>query len=230
MNQRSFRGKSTVILNSLWRHFRTCRRRLSPALILLGAILLAYVGVQYGRMYKEQHDLAERWAQQEKAGQHAASEQSIDDDLIRLYVPRIDLSSFVVEGTSYRDLLLGPGHVPHTPFPGADGNSVITGHRDTFFRHINELEKGDTVLVQRAGKTYKYEVMNKEIVDPTDVSVLDPTPDTRLTLITCYPTYFIGPAPKRLVVSSRYVGEENGQDGTEVQTPAANTHGQGGAN
>jgi len=225
MNPRSFRSKVAATFTGMWRRIQTGRRQFSPALILLGAILLSYVGVQYGRMYKEQHDLAERWAQQEHASQPAAAEKNLDDDLIRLYVPRIDLSSFVVEGTSYRDLLLGPGHVPHTPYPGADGNSVITGHRDTFFRHINELEKGDTVLVQRAGKTFKYEVTGKQIVDPTDISVLDPTPDTRLTLITCYPTYFIGPAPKRLVVSSRFIGEENGLDGPGVQAPAANSHG-----
>jgi sortase A len=94
-----------------------------------------------------------------------------------------------------------------TPEPGTVGNSVITGHRDTFFRHLHELNRGDTLLVQRDGKTYKYEVVEKKIVEPDDLSVLRPATDSRLTLITCYPTYYIGPAPKRLVVFSKLIAD-----------------------
>src|SRR5207237_6803091 len=89
--------------------------------------------------------------------------------------------------------------------PGEPGNAVITGHRDTFFRHIYELQKGDEILVRRNGELYKYQVTGKKIVDPEDVSVLKQTTDAQLTLITCYPTYYIGPAPQRLVVFSKLV-------------------------
>jgi sortase A len=89
--------------------------------------------------------------------------------------------------------------------PGNTGNSVITGHRDTFFRHIYELQKGDAIYVRRNGEVFKYEVTGKKIVKPEDVSVLKQTSDAQLTLITCYPTYYIGPAPDRLVVFSRLV-------------------------
>ena len=102
-----------------------------------------------------------------------------------------------------------------TPAPGETGNSVITGHRDTFFRHIHELEKGDTVLVQRDGKTYRYQVTGKKIVEPDDLSAIRPVKDSQLTLITCYPTYYIGPAPKRLVVFSKLL------DDNQAQAPAA---------
>jgi sortase A len=90
-----------------------------------------------------------------------------------------------------------------TPSPGENGNSVITAHRDTFFRHIYELKKGDEIVVRRGGKSFQYLVERKYVVQPTDLGVLRPTTDARLTLITCYPTYYVGPAPERLVVTAK---------------------------
>jgi sortase A len=123
-------------------------------------------------------------------------------------IPKISLDAIVVEGASRRELSEGPGHMKRTAQPGEAGNAVITAHRDTFFRHIYELGKGDDILVRRAGQVYKYEVTGKKIVLPEDVSVIKPTADATLTLITCYPTYYIGPAPKRLVVFSRLVDSQ----------------------
>ncbi len=190
---------------------RQLRRAMSPMLVILGLVLLGYVGAQYGEMYLEQRHLAREWQSQQSRHEdrkHLAASRSEDDGLTRLSVPKIDLDSVVVEGTSHKALLLGPGHMSDTPAPGESGNSVITGHRDTFFRHIHELEKGDTVLVQRDGKTYRYQVVGKKIVEPDDLSVIRPAKSSELTLITCYPTYYIGPAPKRLVVFSKLVGEQ----------------------
>ena len=189
------------------------RQHLPLALMIAGALLLAYVCWSYGSMYVEQKRLAREWERQQhaQASQQSGSElrpTSSDDGLTKLSVPKIDLDSVVVEGTNHRSLLLGPGHLKDTPAPGEDGNSVISGHRDTFFRHLNDLQKGDEVLVQRGGKTYRYKVTGKKIVEPTDVSVLAPTKDPEMTLITCYPTYYIGPAPKRLVVFSKLVEDQ----------------------
>jgi len=188
------------------------RRRISAAvrsprflpilLIIAGAALLLFVASQYGSMYLAQKRLATRWEQEQQ--KHTQSpEAAADDSMIRLVIPRIELTSFVMEGTNHRSLLLGPGHMAHTPQPGDSGNSVISGHRDTFFRHIHELEKGDQIYVERGGKRVVYEVTGKKIVDPDDVSVTRPSKETELTLITCYPTYYIGPAPKRLVVFAK---------------------------
>ncbi len=187
------------------------RRMLSSALLLVGVALLIYVGVQYGSMYREQKRLAREWQQQQQVLPAARTEAAAPADaLTRLTIPKIDLDSVVIEGTSRRDLLLGPGHMEDTAAPGEPGNSVITGHRDTFFRHIYELNQGDSVLVQRAGKTYKYEVTGKRVIEPDDFSVVRPSKDARLTLITCYPVYYIGPAPKRLVVFTKMAdGQEN---------------------
>ncbi|MGI9101789.1 MAG: class D sortase [Terriglobales bacterium] len=192
-------------------HRQRVRLAMSPVLIILGVLLLGYVGTQYGQMYFEQRHLAQEWQRQQQARHDApkSARAAEDDRLTRLSVPKIDLDSVVVEGTNHRALLLGPGHMRDTPAPGEIGNSVITGHRDTFFRHIHELEKGDIVLIERDGKTFRYEVTGKRIVEPTDVSVLNPATDSRLTLITCYPTYYIGPAPKRLVVFTKLVGERS---------------------
>ncbi|MBZ5629211.1 MAG: class D sortase [Acidobacteriia bacterium] len=184
------------------------RQAISPLLVMLGLVLLGYVGTQYGEMCLEQRRLAQEWRRQQDAravGPHSVA------TLTRLSVPKIDLDSVVVEGTNHKALLLGPGHMRNTPAPGELGNSVITGHRDTFFRHIHELEKGDTVLIERDGKTFKYEVIGKKTVEPDDLSVLRPVTASQLTLITCYPTYYIGSAPKRLVVFSKLIGEDEAQ-------------------
>jgi sortase A len=189
------------------------RQHLPLALVIAGALLLAYVCWSYGSMYIEQRRLARQWEQQ----QHAQATEpdgarlqqtGTDDGLTKISVPKINLDSVVVEGTNHRALLLGPGHLKDTPAPGEAGNSVISGHRDTFFRHLNDLQKGDEVVVQRGGKTYHYQVTGKKIVEPTDISVIAPTRDPEMTLITCYPTYYIGPAPKRLVVFSKLVADQ----------------------
>ncbi len=201
------------------------RRHASAILIVLGALLLAYVGLQYSQMYWSQRQLQSEWAreqqrQAQQPGNDTAATRSValkDDGLTRLSIPSISLDAVVVEGTSNRALLLGPGHLADTPAPGDAGNSVISGHRDTFFRHIHELEKGDQILVQRSGRMFHYEVTGKHIVQPTDISVLKPSKDTQLTLITCYPTYYIGPAPERLVVTSRLI-DDSTQDSLSPAT------------
>lgn len=169
--------------------------------IVVGAGLLIYVISQYWAMYSEQKRLVTQWQHQQL--RLSADGQVTDDGLTRLTIPKINFNAVVVEGTSHRALLLGPGHLKETPAPGDLGNSVISGHRDTFFRHLYELKKGDVITVQRSGQSFDYEVTGKRIVQPTDLSVLDPTPDARLTLITCYPIYYIGPAPERLIVFAK---------------------------
>jgi LPXTG-site transpeptidase (sortase) family protein len=206
--------------------FQMVRRHYSMILVVVGVILLAYVGAEYGQMYWAQRDLQRRWAAQQTMSidQPKSAELKVDDGLMRLSIPKIDLAAVVVEGTSHRSLLLGPGHIKETPAPGQVGNSVITGHRDTFFRHIYELQKGDEILVQRSGKTFKYEVTSKRIVQPDDVSVLKPSQDSRLTLITCYPTYYIGPAPERLIVTSRLLEDPANSDASVQKTSTAVAH------
>jgi sortase A len=123
--------------------------------------------------------------------------------LTKISIPRIGLRAIVLEGTSSHSLLLGPAHMSGSAPPGAMGNSVIAGHRDTFFRHIHSLKAGDDIYVVRSGRQFHYLVTAKRVVEPTDLSVLEPTRDGQLTLITCYPTHAIGPAPERLIVTAK---------------------------
>jgi sortase A len=204
------------------RQFR--RRVLSPLLFVVGAVLLVYVMSAYIGMYRDQKSLEEEWNRQaaaERSGEEPATpaSQNSTGKLTRVVIPRISLDAVVVEGVTRKQLLKGPGHMTETATPGEAGNAVITGHRDTFFRHIYELEKGDDILIRRHGQIYRYQVTGKKIVMPEDVYVLHQTPDAQLTLITCYPTYYIGPAPKRLVVFSKLI--ETKADNGEGPSAAA---------
>ena len=175
-------------------------------MILLGIALLGYVASEYWGMYRSQQRLEAEWERQ-AASYNTPAPAVIPPDqmLTRVVIPKIGLDAIVVEGASRKELSEGPGHMKETAMPGETGNAVITAHRDTFFRHIYELVKGDRVQVRRAGRLFTYEVTGKKIVMPDDVSVIRQTPDPQLTLITCYPVYYIGPAPKRLVVFSRLI-------------------------
>jgi sortase A len=183
------------------------KQKVSAALMVVGAILLGYVGSEYVVMYREQQALHRQWQEQQSSPSPDALTEAASrhDGLTRVSIPKIDLDVIVVEGTNRKALRLGPGHLKNTPAPGEAGNSVISAHRDTFFRHIYDLKDGDEINVRRDGRAYKFQVIGKKIVTPNDVSVLKKSSDARLTLITCYPIYYIGPAPKRLVVFSKLV-------------------------
>ena len=197
------------------------RKVLSWALIVIGIVLLGYVGSQYWQMYRSQKNLEAEWQRQAATvSVPGHADISAEQMLTRLVIPKIDMDAIVVEGASRKDLSDGPGHMKLTAQPGETGNAVITAHRDTFFRHIYELNKGDQIEVRRSGHTFTYAVTGKRIVAPEDVSVIKPTNDAQLTLITCYPTYYIGPAPERLVVFSRLVGSDG-------QPQTAQTHSNG---
>jgi sortase A len=91
------------------------------------------------------------------------------------------------------------GHIEGTPLPGETGNSEIAGHRNTFFRGLKDIRKNDEIQVQTASG-FRYEVDWVKTVAPDDLSVLAPTSESAMTLMTCYPFYFVGPAPKRFIV------------------------------
>jgi sortase A len=122
------------------------------------------------------------------------------DLLGRLDIPRLGLSVAVLQGTSSRMLRLGTGHIESTPLPGEVGNSGIAGHRDTFFRGLKDVRAHDEIQFQTATGLFRYQVDWVKVVAPDDVSVLASSTESALTLVTCYPFYFVGPSPKRFVV------------------------------
>jgi sortase A len=115
-------------------------------------------------------------------------------------IPRLGLTVAILQGTSSRTLRLGAGHIEGTPLPGEAGNSAIAGHRDTFFRDLKDIRPLDEIELQTATTLLRYEVDWVKIVDPDDLSVLAPSTESALTLVTCYPFYLVGPAPRRFVV------------------------------
>lgn len=119
-----------------------------------------------------------------------------------LRIPRISLVVPVFNGTG--DLILdrGVGRVPGTAAVGQAGNLAIAGHRDGFFRGLSEVSIGDVVEVERPGSIDSYAVTATRVVAPEDISVLRPSASPTLTLITCFPFYFIGHAPQRYIVTA----------------------------
>jgi sortase A len=122
------------------------------------------------------------------------------DVLGRMDIPRLGVSVAVLQGTNSRVLRLGAGHIEGTPLPGEAGNSGIAGHRDTFFRELKDIRKDDEIQLQTATGLFHYEVDWAKVVAADDVGVLSPSTESAITLVTCYPFYLVGPAPKRFVV------------------------------
>jgi sortase A len=118
----------------------------------------------------------------------------------RMDIPRLGVSVAVLQGTNSRMLRLGAGHIEGTPLPGQAGNIGIAGHRDTFFRDLKDIRKNDEIQIQTATGLFHYEVDWVKVVAPDDIDVLVSSTDSALTLVTCYPFYLVGPAPKRFVV------------------------------
>jgi len=173
------------------------RQQASVFLMSTGISLVLLTAGAYHWMYQEQQRLISRQRSQVTEASTASFAQP---DVTILSIPKINLEAAILESTTRKSLLLAPGHLEKTAWPGEAGNSVVAGHRDTFFRRLNELQNGDDVLVTRGQRHYHYVVSNKSIVSPADISVTLPSSDARLTLVTCYPTYYIGPAPNRLIV------------------------------
>jgi LPXTG-site transpeptidase (sortase) family protein len=182
---------------------------LRRVLMALGIAAVAYAGgaLAYG-------DVAQRYASwkfvQETRAPAAvkrtapAVDSRVDvhegDRVGRLEIPRLGLSVMVFQGIEERALIAGAGHVPGTPPPGGDGNVVIAAHRDTYFRKLAGILPGDRIRVVTLRGTYEYVVDSSETVDPRDTQVMESRDRNELTLITCYPFYFVGNAPKRFIV------------------------------
>ena len=123
----------------------------------------------------------------------------------QLEIPRIGLSVMVVEGDSASILRRAAGHVEGTGLPGGSGNVAIAAHRDTFFHSLRNIRNQDVITLNTSGGSYQYEVESVGVVEPDQMDVLFDSPNPTLTLITCYPFSYIGPAPKRFVVRARQI-------------------------
>jgi sortase A len=126
----------------------------------------------------------------------------------RMEIPRLRFSAVVVEGVDRTSLRRGVGHIPGTALPGEAGNVGLSGHRDTFFRPLKDLKVKDEIQFSTLQGDFRYEVESLRVVKPSDVSVLAPSGENELTLVTCYPFFYIGAAPQRFIVRARQVAPE----------------------
>lgn len=127
------------------------------------------------------------------------------DVLGELSVPRLHLSVMVREGDDARVLSFGAGHIPGTALSPGDGNIAIAAHRDTFFRPLRAIRRDDVVTLRTPRGISRFAVSDVEIVGPRDIGVLSPAPGRDLTLVTCYPFWYLGSAPRRFIVHARRV-------------------------
>src|ERR1700680_888716 len=120
-----------------------------------------------------------------------------------IQIPRLGLTAIVVQGDAPANLRLAVGHIAKSALPGEWGNVALAGHRDTFFRPLQEIRLGDEIEFKTPERSFEYLVQSIEVVGPNDIRVLEPSTGHDLTFITCFPFHFVGPAPKRFVVHAR---------------------------
>jgi sortase A len=176
------------------RWFRRTIALLSWLLILGGVVSLSLGARDYLDSIIGQREAGARW------GNPQPSPADLGAAIAKLSIPRLGAKWFVLEGTGTEQLRLGPGHMRGTALPGALGNCVIAGHRDTHFRALKDVRQGDQIEVETRTGRFRYRVTDVSIVRPAQTAALGPSTHAVLNLITCYPFYYVGPAPRRFVV------------------------------
>jgi sortase A len=125
------------------------------------------------------------------------------DVIAWLDIPRLGISTPVLEGDDDFALRFGAGHILGTALPGRTGNVGIAAHRDSFFRLLGGIKPQDTLRLRTPGADWEYIVESTRVVQPSNVSVLAASREPELTLVTCYPFKYVGPAPLRFIVHAR---------------------------
>jgi sortase A len=148
------------------------------------------------------------WSEKRVRAYKAALGMKFDAPLAVLAIPRIGLEVPVFDGTDDLILNRGAGRITGTAKPGQPGNIGIAAHRDGFFRGLKDIRVGDRIELRTQGDAALYAVDDIEIVQPTDVTVLRNRSSPSLTLVTCYPFYFVGDAPQRYIVHASIVDSD----------------------
>jgi sortase A len=194
-----------VILSSV--PVRRTRELTQRTLTVVGALSLGYcLAIVLGAKFYQASEAREfakelRLQAQEKAGALSSIALVPKHGVVgSLQIPRIGISLMVVEGVDDSDLKRAVGHIPGTALPWGFGNVGLAGHRDTFFRPLRSIQRGDSITMSTLQGKYRYRVVSTNVVGPDDTDVLYPTGHDSLTLVTCFPFEYVGPAPKRFIV------------------------------
>jgi sortase A len=209
MSARLLLEESYCAPNRIWRFTRLL-------FLLIGVGALSYCGWIYVNeyIYQRVESRAFDRARESRAlatpapGAESMQPPPAEPFRAKLEIARLNLTAMVEDGVAEDTLRYAAGHIPRTALPGQFGNVGIAAHRDTLFRKLKGIRTNDRIVLSTLTRDYDYEVTETAIVPPNDVSVLAPTRGEKtLTLVTCYPFYFIGAAPKRFVVHARQIAE-----------------------
>jgi sortase A len=210
------RGMKLVISN---KSIRWALRGTQRVLFACAAVLLGYCAFvlldAWIFQHREKQNL-ERLLQQENQAKNAHPQTAAlpvalppaigPDGLIgRIEIVRVGVSAVVVEGTTKSILRRAAGHIVGTALPGQRGNVGIAAHRDTFFRPLRNIQRDDVIVLTTLRGEYRYRVVSTKVVSPYDVEVLNSDGTEILTLVTCYPFYFVGSAPERFIVRAERI-------------------------
>ena len=182
-------------------------------LFSLGGASVAFAGGRYALGEWHRQDARRAWQEWEARAVIALARRSATGDPVRgevapgspvarLTISRLQLDEIVFEGVHDDALNAGPGHLPGSAFPGEPGNSVIAAHRDRHFARLGLIEVGDTIVTESGAHRQRWVVISKRVID-ADAPALFRTKDATLTLSTCWPIRYFGPAPSRLIVTAK---------------------------
>jgi sortase A len=208
---------------------RQRRRKFASYLLMAAGLVLFFLGARVVVESRLGQDEAEQEFESSASakpspflfGMKSKAHFSVGDTVAKLTIPRLGAEFYVVEGDGERELRLGPGHVAGTPMPGQGGNCIIAGHRDTHFRVLKDIRKGDDIVLQTGSGEFTYRVQSTEIVMPSNRASLKPSQDSRLHLVTCYPFHYLGSAPKRFIVEAELLQTGDRIDTTSYHSPAS---------
>jgi sortase A len=156
-------------------------------------------GQKFSLLQREELDFS-LWSEKRIAGYREALTRYFAPPLAVVRIPKIHIMVPLFDGTDEVTLNRGVGRIVGTAKPGQVGNIGVAGHRGGFFRGLKDIGPGDMVELEMPNRTDRYVVDNVQITSPEDVSVLQPSAKPSLTLVTCYPFFFVGSAPQRYIV------------------------------
>ena len=187
--------------------------------LLVGFGAVGYVASVYAESYIHQADESRNFeralAQSPALARTSVAEMSVTDPAMKprrgsmigkIWIPRLGITAIVDEGINRKTLAVSVGHIPSTALPGQSGNVGIAGHRDTFFRSLRKVQRDDLITFTTLRGDYRYRVVSIKVVGPNDVAVLESDGGAEiLTLVTCYPFYYVGSAPDRFIVRAERI-------------------------
>lgn len=193
------------------------RRTLGALLAAVGAALLVLVGFSYARAALARDRARAEWDAAVAHTARLAADSRIDGlsspatlaigaPMGRLIIPAISLDEVVVEGVDDAQLNAGPGHLPGSAIPGQPGNAVISAHRDRHFHSLGNVALGDTIITQTLAGRARWVVIARRVVASGEPALFA-TSEPMLTLTTCWPIRYLGPAPDRFILTARRVAE-----------------------